>query len=227
MIRGCIALICCGFSPAAAGESPQTYSYALTHPLYGDIGSYRRASDEADGVIHARSHLEVAVRILGLVVHRETADQTEAWRGGRLLSFQSLNITNGRRLSVSGQADGARFLVTSPSGVAVAPGDVVASDPWSLTRTGAGVVVSTRTGQIDAVQVTGGEPEILLLKGTAVQVRHFHVNTAARPNKWEVWIDRGGLPIKFRSLESGAAIDFTLASSSPSPSEASVPPGRE
>ena len=96
----------------------------------------------------------MVVRILGLVVHRETADQGEVWRGGRLMSFQSLTITNGRRLSVSGKADGARFLVTSPSGVAVAPADVVASDPWSLTRTGSGVVVSIRTGKIDAVRRT-------------------------------------------------------------------------
>jgi hypothetical protein len=215
-------LLCYGLSPAAASEAPQTLTYAITHPLYGAIGSFSRASDEANGVVHAQSHLSVVVRILGLVVHRETADQTEVWRGGRLLSFQGLSVTNGRRLIVSGQADGARFLVTSPAGIAVAPGDVVASDPWSLIRSGAAVVVSTRTGKIEPVEVSGGETETLTLNSAVTAVRHFHVSTAAQPDKWEVWIDRSGRPIKFRTLENGAPIDFTLSSPSPRPDPPSL-----
>ncbi|HEX3367629.1 hypothetical protein [Phenylobacterium sp.] len=50
------------------------------------------------------------------------------------------------------------------------------------------------------------------LNGVPESARHFHVNTAARPNKWEVWINARGVPIKFRSLETGGAIDFTLVS---------------
>ena len=191
-----------------------TYHYAVTHPQYGAIGSYDRTSDEVGGEIRASWRLRLSVRILGLVVHRETGDQAEVWRGGRLVSFRSVIVTNGRSLSVSGEAEGSRFVVRSPAGVAEAPGAVVASDPWLLTRPGAGVVVSIRSGRIDAVSVTGGETETLQIEGASVPVRHFHVN-AARPDKWEVWMDRNGVPVKFRSLESGAPIDFTLVSSFP------------
>lgn len=211
-ILGCVALIGAGVSPAAANAGQQTYSYAITHPVYGAIGTYDRSSDEAEGTTRAEAHLKIVVRILGVVVRRETADQTEVWRGRRLMSFQSLTSTNGQRTTVSGEASGNRFLVTSPSGSATAPADVVASDPWSLNRIGPGTVVSIRTGKINSVEVTGGEPETVMLHGISEPVRHYHVNTATQPNKWEVWISQQGVPIKFRSLETGGAIDFTLVS---------------
>jgi hypothetical protein len=211
-VLGCAALLAAGVSPVAAKTSPQTYSYAVTHPVYGAIGTYDRSSDDAEGLTRAESHLRIAVRVLGIVVRRETADQTEVWRAHRLISFQSLNTTNGRRNTISGAAGGNRFVVTSPSGTETAPPDVVASDPWSLNRMGPGTVVSTRTGKISSVEVTGGEPETIMLHGVSARARHYHVNTAAQPNKWEVWIDPRGVPIKFRSLETGGAIDFTLVS---------------
>jgi hypothetical protein len=208
----CVALLAVCVSPAAAKPPPQVYSYAVTHPIYGAIGTYDRSSDEAEGLTRAVAHLRIAVRVLGVVVRRETADQTEVWRAHRLISFQSLTSTNGRRSTISGAAGGAGFVVTTPSGTETAPADVVASDPWSLDRRGPGAVVSTRTGKVSAVEVTGGDPETLLLHGASVSARHYHVNTAAQPNKWEVWIDPRGVPIKFRSLETGGAIDFTLVS---------------
>ncbi|HEX3365658.1 DUF6134 family protein [Phenylobacterium sp.] len=211
-ILGCAALLAAGASPVVAKTSPQIYSYAVTHPVYGAIGTYDRSSDEADGLTRAEAHLRIAVRVLGVVVRRETADQTEVWRDHRLISFQSLNSTNGRRSTISGAAGGDRFAVTSPSGTETAPADVVASDPWSLNRLGPGAVVSTRTGKISSVEVTGGEPETIVLHGVSESARHYHVNTAAQPNKWEVWIDAHGVPVKFRSLETGGAIDFTLVS---------------
>jgi hypothetical protein len=209
----------CGAAPAAA--QPVTHSYAVSDSRFGAIGVYDRTSDEADGVVRATWRLKVTVRVLGLVVHRETGEQSEVWRAGRLESFRSVIVTNGRSLSVSGEADGARFLVRSPDGVAVAPASVVASDPWQLTQPGAGVVVSIRTGKIDAARVTGGETETLQINGASIPVRHFHVNTS-EPDKWQVWMDRRGVPVKFRSREKGDDIDFTLISTSPPASRADL-----
>jgi len=213
---GCAAMAAAGLAAASAHAAPQTYRYSVSHPLYGLIGAYERTGDDTDGETRAQAHLTIVVRILGVVVRRETADQNEAWRGGRLLSFQSLTSTDGRRSTIAGEASGSGFRVTSPSGTATAPPDVVASDPWSLTHVGPGTVVSIRTGKISSVEVTGGEPETLLLKGVSQATRHYHVNAPGQPNKWEVWIDRRGVPIKFRSQESSGAIDFTLVSRPPS-----------
>jgi hypothetical protein len=211
-ILACVALLGAGVSPMAAIAAPQTYRYAITHPLYGAIGTYEHTSDDGGGTRRAQARLTIVVRVLGVVVRRETADQTEVWRGDRLMSFESRTSTNGKPTTVRGEASGNRFLVTAPSGISTAPADVVASDPWSLTRMGPGTVVSIRTGKISSVEVTGGEGEMLRLHGTSEPVRHYHVNTATQPNKWEVWISPQGVPIKFRSIETGGAIDFTLVS---------------
>jgi len=213
LIAASVAFIGGVLSPAAANAAQRTDSYSVIHAKYGTIGTYDRVSDTTDGVTHAQAHLKIAVKVLGLVVRRETSDQTELWRGQRLMSFQSLTITNGSRLAASGAVSGDHFLVSSPQGVAVAPADVVASDPWSLNRLGPVMVVSTRSGAIYSVQVTGGEADKIKLPGGVALTRHYHVNTAAQPDKWEVWVDRTGVPVKFRTVENGAAIDFVLSSS--------------
>jgi hypothetical protein len=207
------ASIACGLvSLAAVDAAPQTFTYAVSHPRYGAIGIYVHTMDEGDGITRAQSRLRVAVKILGLVVYRQSADQTEIWQGPWLKSFQSTTITNGRKLEVSGMASSGRFLVTTPSGVAAAPTNIVASDPWSPNRIGPGTVVSTRTGRIDPMMVTGGETDSVMLHGVLATARHFHINTPDQPNKWEVWLGPRDVPLKFRSLEHGGAIDFTLIS---------------
>src|ERR1039458_4606977 len=124
LIMGCMALIGAHLAPATAQAAPRTYSYVLTYPLYGAIGTYDRTVDDADGVTRAQSRLRVKVRILGFIVHREDAEQTEVWRGDRLISFQTVTTTNGHRLVVSGEARDNRFMVTSPAGTTAAPADV-------------------------------------------------------------------------------------------------------
>jgi hypothetical protein len=217
-IFGCIALAM--LCPSGASAAPQIYSYVVSNRMYGVIGVYDRTVDEADGVLRADSRLRVAVKVLGVTVHRENADQTEVWRGERLMSFDSVATINGRPLNVRGHASDNRFLIISPSGTKAAPAEIAASDPLSLNRLGPALVVSLKTGQVDPVQVTGGEAETIRLRGVATPVRHFHVNTAARPNKWEVWFDQDGVPVKFRSAEPGGAVDFTLASPPPKVPEA-------
>jgi hypothetical protein len=210
---------CALAGPALAGE--QTYHYVVTHTKYGNIGSYDRVVDQTGGGMRAVSHLRIAVKVLGMVMHRENADQTEAWRGGKLVSFQSTTTTNGTPLSVSGEAKGGEFVVTTPTGTVTAPADVAASDPLGFSRTGHAEVVSLKSGKVEPIEVAGGQPETVTLNGVSESARHFRVSTTAVPNKWEVWLDAQGVPIKFRSREHGDAVDFTLASplpkSGPSP----------
>ncbi len=224
-ILGAITLIGLSAMPIAANASPRTYSYTISHPLYGAIGTYSRTIDEVGGDTRAVSRLRVTVRVLGIVAHRENADQTEVWRGKRLESFSSATTVNGQLISVSGEARGDHLLVTTPLGTAAAPADVAASDPWSLNRLGPGVVVSIKSGRIDNVDVTGGEVETVMLHGGSAPARHYHVRTAAQPNKWEVWIDAHGVPIKFRSAENGGAVDFTLVSPAPQATDGLAPQG--
>ena len=63
------------------------------------------------------------------------------------------------------------------------------------------------------IETTGGEAEKVMVNGVPTLTRHFHVNTVNQPNWWEIWLDARGVPVKFRSLEHGRTIDFTLVDS--------------
>ena len=202
-------------APTAASAATRSYVYTVRHAKYGVIGAYSRKVDENDGETRARSHLQILVKIMGITMHGESADQSEIWRDGRLTAFQSDTVVNGKDTKVSGQAQGGRFAITTATGVVMAPADVAASDPWSFSHTGHGNVVSLRSGKVDQVDITGGEQDWVTVNGAQVTARHFHVSTATQSNKWEVWLAADGLPVKFRSFDHGAAVDFILASHSP------------
>lgn len=213
--RWTAVIIALALAPVAAHAATRAYVYTVRHAKYGVIGAYNRTVDDAGGETRARSHLQIQVKMMGITMHRETADQSESWRDGRLMAFQSDTLVNGKDMKVSGQAHGGQFAVTTATGTVMAPPDIAASDPWSFSHTGHGTVVSLRSGKVDQVDVTGGEPDRVTVNGAQVMARHFHVGTATQPDKWEVWLEAGGLPVKFRSFDHGAAVDFTLASHTP------------
>jgi len=196
---------------AQAGQ--QTYTYAVEHPFYGDIGTYTNTVDDTDGAIRMDSQLRVEIQVLGIVVFRQDADRSEVWRGDRLVSFRSVSHKNGERLEVSGEATEKGFVVTSPSGKILAPADVAPSDAWAVKGLGSAVMVSTESGNVENVDVSGGEAATVSIQGQPTPVRHFHVQTSMQTDKWEVWLDEHGVPIKFRSVESGSPIDFVLGGS--------------
>jgi len=193
--------------PACAQE--RAYSYSVVHPSYGTIGRFTESIAVSDGITRIDTQLRVAVKILGIVIYREEGDRSEIFRGDRLVSLRSVTITNGTRLDVRGEAQGDHFVVTSPTGVAEAPADVVPSDPWLLKVLGQGTVVSIKTGHIIPTRVTGGEPAMVSLQGVTVATRHF---LAIGERQQESWLNDQDVPIKFRSVEDGTPIDFILTS---------------
>ena len=202
--------------PGALADAPRvqlsTYRYSVTSPHLGTIGSYVRAVDRTDGVNHARSQLRISVRVMGVTVYRENADQNEIWSAGRLIAFQSMTRINATPQFVHGEIVDGRFMVTTSAGSRAAPADLSEADPWSSSHLGAATIISIRTGEILKVQTTGGESENLSVFGVPIPVRHFHVSTTSQPNRWEVWLDALGVPVKLRSLEHGREIDLGLVS---------------
>jgi len=68
-------------------------------------------------------------------------------------------------------------------------------------------VVSTATGKMVSVLGSGGEYDTVAMNGASVAARHYVVNGDKRQ---EVWLDNQEIPIKFRTMENGTAIDFVL-----------------
>ncbi len=196
-------------SPALSAE--QIYTYSVVHPIYGEIGTFADAVDRSPEGLRIDAHLRVAVKLLGVVAYREEADTTEVLRGGRLVSLESVTNKDGRHLEVHGAAHGDQFMVNATSGSYAAPAKIVPSDPWVLKRTGDELVVSTSSGKMVSVQITGGDYETVSMNGTVVSARHYVVNGDKRQ---EVWLDNHQVPIMFRSMEDGTAIDFVLQNTS-------------
>ena len=151
--------------------------------------------------------------MIGIVVHREEASTTELWRGTRLTAMKAVTEINGTRTEIDGVADKDAFVVSSSAGTRIAPAEVKPSDPWALTGVGRGVIVSTRSGIVEGVNVSGGEAAPLTVEGRRVESRHFRIDAASQPNRYEVWLDGNGVPVRFRSREApGAPINFVLVS---------------
>jgi hypothetical protein len=205
-IAGALGLSVMGSAaPALAGQ--QVYTYSVVHPIYGEIGTFTDTIDRNPEALRIDAHLRIAVKFLGVVAYREEADTTEVLRGNRLVLLQSVTDKDGRHLEVHGEAKGDQFMVNATTGSYAAPATIAPSDPWLLKRTGEELVVSTATGKMVNVQISGGEYDTVSMGGVSVPARHYIVNGDKRQ---EVWLDNREIPIKFRSIENGTPIDFVL-----------------
>jgi hypothetical protein len=192
--------------PAFAGQ--QTYTYVVEHPTYGKIGTYSDTVIQDKDAMRIDTHLRVAVRVLGIVMHREEADRTEIWKGDRLVSFHGVTTTNGKTLVVDGAARGNEFVINSPFGTSVAPADVSPSTPWALRLKRPQVtMMSTKTGKLEEARLVASDQSVESVFGTPMAVRHFQIATDKRQ---DVWLSPHDIPLRFRTEAGGTPIDFTL-----------------
>jgi len=210
-----VAGMLCSAAPCAAAE--ESYTYSVRHPVYGEIGTLVYGIERSATTKRITSELRVAVSVLGVVVYRYDADSVEVWRGDRLVRLQNRINKNGRRIEVSGEARGDQFMIASEAGVLAASPDVTPPDPWQLKGVGLSNIISTSTGQVLHVQISGGESVIVPIAGTRVLARHYSIDDEKHH---EIWLDGHDVPVMFRSVEFGDAVDFILKT----PSEGLVQP---
>lgn len=192
---------------SAAYAMPQAFEYRVLHHTYGDIGIYRNLIDQVGEDTEVRTELHIAVKILGITVFRQEASRTEHWRLDRLVSFDGVTITNGTRVLVHGEARDGGFAVTTPAGTTVAPANVHPSNPWSAMVLKSDTVMSTRSGKVIKVAVSGGDVAAVTLAGAN---RRLHQYEIIGDKHDFVWFDDNGLPVAFRIEENGATVDFVL-----------------
>lgn len=195
------------FAPAA-WATQTTYEYHIEHPRYGDIGTYTNVVKDFGDAIEVDSEIHVAVRMLGMVMYREEGTRTEHWQGNRLVGFDSITVTNGTRIEVHGEAKGDAFVVTTPSGTIAAPPQVHPSNPWALQVLDTDMVMSTKSGRVERVNVSGGEIESVNFDGQELRLHHYDVVGTKRD---EVWLDDRGVSVAFRTEDQGSPIDFILS----------------
>lgn len=193
-------------SPAAAASS-QLLEYTVKHPTFGDIGTYSNLIETtAEGTV-VTSRLDVTVKIVGLVAHREQSLRQERWQNGRLVAFSSTTEKNGQRSELRGEARDGRFIVVTPAGTVTAPADVRPSNPWSAEMLQSGPLLSTRDGSLLSAKVWLGAEETIVRDGRPQRLYRFDIESDKREY---VWVDQQSVPVAFRTQEQGSPIDFVL-----------------
>lgn len=203
-----LASVLCAFVRPAHADS-QSYQYEVEHPTFGQIGTYTNTVDESGGRTHVESVLQIAVRLLGIVVYRQDATRSDDWCNGRLVAFHGITTTNGTRVDVSGEARGDAFVITTPDGTTLAPADVRTSNPWSPSILSAHVMMSTKSGRIEDVRISGGGEMPVTLHG---KTRLLHQYLIDGQKRGVVWLDDRGVPTAFKLWEDGTPIQLVLTS---------------
>ena len=203
-----IASALCAFVTPACAET-QSYQYEVEHPTFGHIGTYTNIIDQSADRTHVESILHVAVRLLGIVVYRQDATRSEDWRNGRLVAFHGVTTTNGTTVDVAGEARGNAFVITTPDGTTLAPAGVRTSNPWSLNFLDAHVMMSTKSGRIEDVRISGGNETPVTFDGKTQLLHQYLIDGQKRGI---VWLDDRNVPIAFKVWEDGTPIQLVLIS---------------
>jgi len=183
------------------------YEYKIEHPRYGNIGTYKNVMKSSGDKVEVDSELHVAVKVLGIVVHREDAKRTEQWQGDRLVRFDGVTDTNGTRAEVHGEARDDGFVLSTPTGTFTASANVHPSNPWSAMVLDTDTMMGAKSGRVEKVSVSGGRVEPVKFDGMDLRLKRYDITGTKHQT---VWIDDKGVPVAFRTEEDGAAIDFVL-----------------
>jgi hypothetical protein len=195
------------------------YRYHIEHPTYGDIGTYSNTVKDLGDHAEVSTELHVAVKLLGVVVHREDAQRSESWQGGRLMRFDGVTKTNGTDLKIHGEAKDGEFIVTTPDGTITAPGRVHPSNPWDEKVLGTDTMMSAKSGQVEKVAVSPPVADQVKFDGKEMRLMRYEIDGS---KKQFVWFDDHGTPVAFRMVEDGTPIDFVLTNPPPAKAASSA-----
>jgi hypothetical protein len=91
-------------SAAADASSTEPLRYQVQHSKFGNIGTYTNMVQSAGDMTTVQTTAHFLVTMLGVGLHREDAERTERWRGGRLISFVGITKKNGDITQIKGEA---------------------------------------------------------------------------------------------------------------------------
>ena len=109
---------------------------------------------------------------------------------------------------VNGQARGNSFVITSPLGTVNAPATVHPANPWSPNFLASDLMMRPDTGKVEQVRVSGGEPAVVTIDGTAIRTQKYQVTGDTH---YTVWLDQQGVPVMFVVDDQSGTVTFTLA----------------
>ena len=196
-----------GDAAAAPSASTEQLRYQVQHSKFGAIGTYTNVVQTLGDVTTVRTSVHLLVKVLGVGLHREEAERTERWQGGRLMSFAGTTTKNGDTVEVKGTAKGDDFVITSPLGTFIAPATVQPANPWSAKCLKSTTMMRVDDGKIEPVRVSGGTETSVAIDGATIPARLYQIDGATR---YKIWIDQHDIPVKFTVDDDSGEVTFTL-----------------
>lgn len=202
------------------GDVPEkVFTYSINHPTHGDIGRYRNSILDDGTKIEVNNEINVQVKVLLIVAHRETSKSEEIWKDGRLISFNGETQENGKKTVVTGEAEGSKFVVEAPDGQKEAPAGVFPNNPWSKDILKASVLLGTKSGKLYNVHAAPAEKREIKLGDRSITTDYVRVDGDAQ---YELWFDERGIAVKFAEIDEHGKITFNLISESAQPARAAA-----
>ncbi|MFZ3235167.1 MAG: DUF6134 family protein [Stellaceae bacterium] len=196
------------FSLSSQAAHPLQLVYNVSHPVVGNLGSYTcTVLPLADGGSEVKSREHIDARLLGIPLYRMDASDTERWLGNRLVSFDGVTEKAGGRVEVRGEAQGNRFVITSPQGTLITAATVHPAQPCVPNFLQSTTILRPDTGGIEEVRVSGGGLTSVVIGGAPVAARKYILDGKTR---YTVWLDSRNVPVMFVIDDSTGKATFTL-----------------
>lgn len=205
---GAIAIALFSITGVAEAAAPSgTYTYAVTHPDHGNIGTYTNVIRRNGDNVSVDTTIRLQVKVAFVSVFRLEADRHEEWSGKRLVSYQSVTQKNGKEIRVNGKAEGEKFVIEGSKGSVDAPADIVPTNPWTVDITKAKTVMASESGKVFDASLVGSDKQAITVGTEQVPATHYEV---AADTRYNLWFDAQGRAVAFTTLEDGKTISFTL-----------------
>jgi hypothetical protein len=203
-----LALPVLASTAATAEVPPGKYIYQVVHSRYGTIGTHTITLIKEGAQTIANTALRLRVKILLVTAHRENADRREIWQGGRLVSYKSTTVENGKTIKVEANAAGDKLAIKGPGGATTAPGNTFTTNPWNVGIVKAATVMDSKTGAVKpVVRVEAQGSETVTTGDGNVTATKYLFRTDTRRF---LWFDAGGRLVKFQVFNDGSTVTFTL-----------------
>lgn len=170
------------------------------------IGSHVVAFESAGDSLTVRVSLDLAVRMLGLVVYRYQTRATETWRGGVLMAAQAETNDDYGRYAMSAQRRNGQMVVEGTAGPTyTAPANSLVSSHWNPAQLQA-PMISLQDGKLLEFTIAPKGRATIAARGTQLEADHFALSG---PHSLDLWYDRNRVWSKLKAVSwEGSDIEY-------------------
>ena len=170
------------------------------------IGSHVLAFEPSGDTLTVRVAVDLAVRMLGLVVYRYQTRATETWRGGVLMAAQAETNDDYGRYAMSAQRQNGRMVVEGTAGPTyTAPANSLVSSHWNPAQLQA-PMISLQDGKLLEFAIAPKGRATIAARGTQLEAEHYALSG---PHSLELWYDRNRVWSKLKAVSwEGSEIDY-------------------